>query len=376
MNSSAKFHTVPKAALAIAVSAMVVLGGCANSEDGDGGSESGGNSSDGNGEEQAANDSDGLMPAGEGTTEYPLTLPTTFGESVLQERPERIAVVGLSPNVDALEALDVAPVYTIGPDFDYEWSDEAWQERIETVDTATRRDPINFEAIALADPDLIVANGAVADEAEFQKLSEIAPVLDAPEAPERQSDLPWQDTQRMVGDALDLSEAAEAVVTEAEASIERIAQDNEAFADKTITMAYDYGQEYGIDYYTYTGGPTEEVMIDLGFSPNPLAEDFVDDPTVSDENQNLLDADALIMVYSNDDDRQTREEQALFQDLAPVSEGRYLSLTFNENNTLDTADGAELPNAVWVLRGGRSALSMPWAVDVVANQWLAQIDLS
>lgn len=35
-----------------------------------------------------------------------------------------------------------------------------------------------------------------------------------------------------------------------------------------------------------------------------------------------------------------------------------------------------MPNAVWVMRAGASPLSLPWAVDVIADQWLAELDLS
>lgn len=364
----------PRTLLAVGLTAALALAGCANSEDETAEGDTGGQVDAGAGAtsgEPGAGEQ-GLLPAAEGSTEYPLTLTTWLGESVLEERPERVAVVGISPNIDALEALDVTPVYSIADDAEWGWRDPEWYASIENVDTATRRDPINFEGIAAADPDLIVAFGFVPDENEYQKLTDIAPVLDAPGEEPRT----WQEDQLLVGEALDLSAAAEEAVAEGEAGIEAALPQDDRFAGKTITLAYDYGAEYGIDYYTTTGGPVEELMVDIGFEPNPLAEEFVDDATVSDENQAMLDADVLLMVYTNDADRQAREENALFQEIPAVQEGDYVSLTFNEDDKLVTADGTVMENAVWVLRGGRSAISLPWAVDVVVNQWLADVDLS
>lgn len=372
-------RTGARAALAVTLTAALALAGCANTdeEEGDAGPEA-----DAGTQAEAGTDAssgapgaatDSLLPAAEGTTEYPLTLSTWAGETVLEERPERVAVIGVSPNIDALEALDVIPVYSIADDAEWEWRDPQWYASIENVDTATRRDPINYEGIAAADPDLIVAFGFVPDENEFDKLSDIAPVLDTPEPSGTQGNPDWRDNQRLVGEALDLEAATEEVIADAEEQIEAALPTDDRFAGKTITLAYDYGAESGIDYYTTTGGTSEQLMLDIGFEPNPLAENFVDDATVSEENQAMLDADVLLMVYTNDADRETREENALFQEIPAVQEGNYTSLTFNEDDMLVTADGDVLPNAVWVLRGGRSALALPWAVDVIVNDWLPDV---
>lgn len=108
-------------------------------------------------------DSTDLLPAAEGTTQYPLTLSTWAGETVLDERPERIAVIGFSPNYDALESLDAVPVYALSDDLEREYNDPSFRERIEFIDPATRRDPLNMENIAASDPDMIIATNFVTD---------------------------------------------------------------------------------------------------------------------------------------------------------------------------------------------------------------------
>src|SRR5699024_11144499 len=152
-------------------------------------------------------------------------------------------------------------------------------------DTATRKDDINFEAIAASDPDLIVATDFINDETQFDRLSTIAPVLDRAEVIHGDK-RDWRDSQRAVGEALDLGHAAEDTISVTDEPVRDSAEADPEFVWKTITIGQDYGTEFGLHYYTVTDGTAESLMTDLGFEPNPLAVNFVDDDVVSDENQN------------------------------------------------------------------------------------------
>jgi iron complex transport system substrate-binding protein len=352
--------------VAAAAAVVLALSGCAASTD---------PAAEGNPGAPASAGTSDLLPAPEGTTQYPLTLTSWAGDTVLPERPERVAVIGFSTNFDVVEVLDVTPVYAITEESPWAWRDAAWLESIEYTDTATRRDETNFEAIAATNPDVIVALNYVWDEADFEKLAAIAPVIEYEEQQGDKAD--WRLGQLLVGEALDLEGAAQTAIDDADTAIASIADAHPEFVGKTATIGTDYGPESGFDYYTPTGGTAEGVLQDLGFTPNPLAENFVADPAISDENLGLLDADVLIVVYQNEAVRATREAQPLFAALSPVADGRYTSLASDDEAglTLVTADGDEVDNATWVLRRGASALSLPWAVDVIANQWLAGIDL-
>ncbi|WP_229051600.1 ABC transporter substrate-binding protein [Aeromicrobium sp. Leaf350] len=319
------------------------------------------------------------LPEAEGTTEYPLTLDTWLGESTLEERPERIAVVGFSSNLDALEAIGVTPVYYGGRDAEkgWAWNDPAYLEEIGVTDV--QDDVLNFEGIAAAEPDLIVSFNAIIEQADYDKLADIAPVIDLTEDPGVGDKVDWREVQRQLGEALDLSAAADQAVADAEATIAEVAASHPEYAGKTSTIMYDYGSEFGMSYYTVTGGPTEGVMLDLGFVPNPLAENFTTDDVVSEENQALLDGDVLVVIYTDEKSREFREAQPLFQAIPAVAEGRYESLVFQEDSATDqlmTSDGQLVENAVWVLRRGASAIALPWAADKIANGWLGGVDLS
>lgn len=349
--------------VAASAAALLALSGCASGAD------------DGTDETSSA---DALMPEGEGSTAYPLTLETWAGETELEERPERIAVLGFSPNLDAMQALGVTPVYTVTEETDYAWRDEDLFDEIEEVDTATRDDPFNVEGIAATEPDLIVAVNSITDKGDYDKLADIAPVLDVESEADLGDKLDWRDAHRLVGEALDLPDASDEVIDEADAAVAATAKKHPEFKGKTVTIATDYGGEYDLEYYTTTGGTAENLMTELGFSPNPHAKKFTKDAVVSAENVSLLDADALVVSYADEKTRKARESEKLFAQIPPVKDDRYVSLAAPElrATTLENAAGEEKQNPTWVLRRGASPISIPWAAEVVADEWLADLDLS
>src|SRR5690625_5989452 len=55
-----------------------------------------------------------LLPEGEDSTQYPLTLETPFGHTVLDKCPERVAVVSaVGVDTESLLALDAVPVFAV-----------------------------------------------------------------------------------------------------------------------------------------------------------------------------------------------------------------------------------------------------------------------
>lgn len=129
-------------------------------------------------EAETANTAQGasaLLPEGEGSTQYPLTLETPFGHTVLDKRPERVAVV-------SAVGVDTESLLALG----------AGEE-------------ISAEAIAASEPDLIVNLQAYEtfDQDRFNQLSRVAPVLytDAEQTT-------WQDVLTSLGETQDLRDAA------------------------------------------------------------------------------------------------------------------------------------------------------------------------
>lgn len=345
-----------RSVIAGAITALLVLSGCSGSAD---------TSSD------DAGGSGDLLPASEGTTQYPLTLDTWLGESTLEERPERVAVIGSGPastNIDALELLGVTPVYVQKrPGSAYQWNEADWLDDESIVDEDHDESAPNLERLAAAQPDLIIGvNQGFMYEDFYSELTEIAPVLEFEEqVPADQLD--WREVHTLIGETLDLGAAAREDVDEADQAIDEVAAAHPEFAGRTITLATDYGEEYGVEYYTVTNGVAEGIASQLGFEPNPLAEQFVADNGVSEENMADLDADVLIMFYADSATRDAREASALFQQIPAVADGRYVTVVSEEDERAEEG-------AVWALRRGMSPLSLPWTADVLA-EWASEADL-
>lgn len=302
-----------------------------------------------------------LVPAGEGATSYPLTLSTFAGQTVLEKRPQRVAVVGFSSNVDYVLALGVTPVY-VPKDVERPWQDQNVLAKVEVTGPPRQQD-IPYEQIAGVQPDLIVSFQST-DETVVNRLAEIAPVLDYQDQPGDKYD--WRAAQRLTGAALDLPNRANGVVEDADRRIAEVAAEHPEFNGKSLTMATDYGKQYGIEYFTTSGSFAEKFFGSLGFAPGPNAERFRENPKVSEESIGLLDADVLVMGYSDSTIRADREKSAGFKGLTPVRKNRYLA------EVVDSGEpGSQI---VWVLRRGGSASSLPWAAETLGEE-LGKLDL-
>ncbi|MGO1510700.1 MAG: ABC transporter substrate-binding protein [Actinomycetaceae bacterium] len=353
------------AVLAGTLAALLVLSACSGS----------GDEPDGEASSEAAADNGGagggLLPEAEGTTQYPLTIETWLGETVLEERPERIAVVGAGPastNIDALEILGVTPVYVQKrPGTDYMWNEAAWLDDPEITDEDHDESAPVLERVAAAEPDLIIGvNQGFMYEDSYDELTQIAPVLEFGEqVPADQLD--WRDIHLLIGETLDLGAAAQEDVDEADQAIDDAGAAHPEFEGRTITLAQDYGEEYGVEYYTAAGGVAEGIVTQLGFVPNPLAGAYTDDAVVSEENMADLDADVLVVFYPDNATRDAREENQLFQQIPAVAEGRYVAVSAEEDERAERG-------AIWALRRGMSPLSLPWTAELLA-EWASEADL-
>ena len=134
-------RTTRSALAAVTAAAALVLTAC-----GSGGAEAGDNTE------------------GSGDGAFPITIEHAFGETVIEEKPERVATVAWG-NHEAALALGVVPVImeaaTYGDDDDngvLPWVEDKVEEMgAEMPDTYDYTDGIDFEAISAAEPEVILA---------------------------------------------------------------------------------------------------------------------------------------------------------------------------------------------------------------------------
>ena len=197
---------------------------------------------------------------------------------------------------------------------------------------------LNFEAIAAAKPDLIIAYSYL-ESAEYQTLAAIAPTLVEPEEGTQ-----WPQHTRDVGRALGMPERADELVAEVEGAF-RAAQDAHPEFEDT-TMAIQFALEPSSYYLLEPTDPRVGLFTSLGFTlPETTGE-------ISQEQVELLDQELLVVIGRDEADYASDQ---LFQGLDAVREGRVVYL-----GGFDTDFAGAL--------GFDSPLSLPYAVDIVVPQ--------
>ena len=143
---------------------------------------------------------------------FPVTIEHALGETTIEAEPTRVATLGWTDQDSAL-ALGVVPVgatkITWGGNEagSTDWFDAALEEA--GAEAPVRYDDADgapIDEIAELAPDLILATNSGITEAEYAKLSKIAPVVAYPEAPWTTS---WQTSLEMIGQALGRTTLAE-----------------------------------------------------------------------------------------------------------------------------------------------------------------------
>ena len=106
-----------------------------------------------------------------------------------------------------------------------------------------------------------------------------------------------------------------------------------------------------------SGSGTELFLSELGFIPNPKADQFVGDPWVSNELLTQIDADVLLLGQTvNASDEEMHElvtENTLFMNLGAVMSGHLVQLTPK------TEDNRDL---LWTVTVG-GPIGQEWAAD-------------
>lgn len=176
------------------------------------------------GSTEAGSESSSSSAAGDA---FPVTIEHAFGETTIEEAPERVAAVSWA-NAETALALGVVPVGM--PSIDYggneqgttPWIDDALEELGAPIGSEnapaqySETDGVAFDDVAATTPDVILAAYSGLTQEDYDKLSRIAPVVAYPEAAWGTS---WQDTATMVGEALGLSDEAGQLVADTEQAI-------------------------------------------------------------------------------------------------------------------------------------------------------------
>ncbi|MFN3278646.1 MAG: iron-siderophore ABC transporter substrate-binding protein [Paracoccus hibiscisoli] len=170
-------------------------------------------------------------------TAFPLTIDHAFGQTVIPARPERVATVAWA-NHEVPLALGIVPVGFAAAGFGDEDGDGLlpWvKARLDELGADApplfdEGDGIDFEAVAASAPDVILAAYSGLSQADYDTLSQIAPVVAYPDAPWATD---WREVITLNAAGLGMASEGAALIAELEAQIADTAAAHPELAGKS-----------------------------------------------------------------------------------------------------------------------------------------------
>lgn len=155
--------------------------------------------------------------------DYPLSIPHAFGTTTIPARPVRVATVN-SGNHEVPLALGVVPVGMAAANYGDDdgdgvlpWVEEKLAELgAETPVLFDEGDGIDFEAVAATRPDVILAAYSGLTQADYDTLSQIAPVVAYPDGAWTTE---WRQMIRMNSAGMGMAAQGDALIARMEAQI-------------------------------------------------------------------------------------------------------------------------------------------------------------
>jgi len=292
---------------------------------------------------------------------FPVTIKHIYGETVIKSAPQRIATVSWV-NDDIAIALGMVPVGMPKNDWggnsagSTPWKDAALAKAGAALGTAkapvqySEADGVNFTAVAKTNPDIILAAYSGLSQEDYNKLSQIAPVIAFPKVA---YGTPWQESTTMIGAALGKSAQAKDLIAATEKTINDQAAKYPQIAGKTFIYGnLEPDTSDGVNVYTGEDNrPRFLTSIGMVVAPVVVAAEkkatgfFI---PWSAEKANELDSQVFVSWVPDNKTRAAIVADPLLGQIPAVKSGAFVADT---DTTLTLAISASSP------------LSLPWALD-------------
>jgi len=291
------------------------------------------------------------------TTQYPITINHTFGETVIESKPERVVTISWG-NQDVPLALGVIPAGMSKANYGVTdgsgllpWTADKLMELGEKNpnlfnDTAG----LDYEAISDAKPDIILAAYSGITQEEYNLLCEIAPVVAYPTLAYQTF---WRDQIKMDAAGMGMKQEGEQLVLDLEKLITEKTSNYAKIEGNTAAFFYFDPTDLGKFYIYLPADPRAAYLTDLGLKfpesvLNLSATNKSFSVELSAENVDILKDVDIIVAYGNDDLLKVLQADALVGTIPAIKRG---SVALIENNTPLAASGTP------------SALSIPATID-------------
>ncbi|MFC3419915.1 iron-siderophore ABC transporter substrate-binding protein [Salinicoccus hispanicus] len=283
---------------------------------------------------------------------YPLTIEHAFGETVIEEKPERVATVQWG-NQDVALALGVEPVGFSAANFGVQddsgllpWTKEKLDELgVEDPNVFQDTDGLDFEAISDSNPDVILAAYSGITQEDYDLLTEIAPVVAYPEAAWATS---WREQVTMNARGMGMEEEGQQLIEETETLVEEKLAEYPQIDGKKMVWTNFSGDDLS-QLHIYTPADSRvKFLNEMGLTFPESVTDLIEDPesyslNLSSENaQALSDADILI-GYGESEMLETLQNDPLLGEIPAIRRG---SVAFIESDSPIVAAGTPNPLSI------------------------------
>lgn len=291
-----------------------------------------------------------------GETAYPITIRHAFGTTTIGKKPERVATVAWA-NHEVPLALGIVPVGFAAANFGDDdnngllpWVEEKLRELgAEPPVLFDEGDGIDFEAVAAAQPDVILAAYSGLSQSDYDTLSQIAPVVAYPEAPWSTD---WRDMIRLNSAGLGMAAEGEVLISKIEKEIAEVVGGYPELQGKSAMFVthLDATDLSIVNFYTRQDTRVRFFQ-DLGLkSPKSVVEASIEgrfSGSISAERVDAFDDVDIVVTYGG---RELRDALAANPLLARVPAVARDSMVLLGRDPLGTAANPTPLSISWVLK--------------------------
>uniref|UniRef100_A0A1S2L6Y5 Iron ABC transporter permease n=2 Tax=Anaerobacillus isosaccharinicus TaxID=1532552 RepID=A0A1S2L6Y5_9BACI len=285
-------------------------------------------------------------------SEYPIVIKHAFGESVIEEKPERIVTISWA-NQDVVLALNVVPVGFSAANYGVQddsgmlpWTAEKLKELgVEQPNLFQDTDGLDFEAIADAAPDVILAAYSGMTQEDYDTLSQIAPVVAYETGPWVTS---WRDQIKLNSKGMGMEKEGLQLLADTEKFIEEKASEHPEIKGKKAAFGMFIVSDLS-KFYIYTQkDPRGEFLGELGMAfPESLNSQITDQSSfyieLSAENADALNDADIIISYGDENTLKTLQSDPILGKVPAIERG---SVVIVGDNTPLAAAGTPSPLSI------------------------------
>lgn len=258
---------------------------------------------------------------------FPVSIDHAFGTTVVPARPRRVVTLGWGGE-DALLALGITPVgmprYGQFPDGVLPWV----REKIGSTRPALlSQGLIDYEALVLIKPDLILAVRTNIDGQAWRRLQRIAPTVAFRSGP-LQAD--WKEITELAGEANGVADQARDLISATERQLRDLTDAHPTIRGRSFVFGDYFPRSNALGFYLPSDGRVAS-LLDLGLKVAPgvasiaaLSSERIGS-SISLELLDTMETDILILWFPPGA-RQELENNKLFKRFLPVVNGGYIPL--------------------------------------------------